>query len=124
MTLANSVMNTIPVCSLQNMWLPSYVCNKIDANIRSFIWGGSSNHWVKWPKITRTTQRGGLGVRKSKECNVALLGKHVWDFIHSPHKLWVQILSAKYLHGHIYCMQHTKMEHLLCGILFLKPFNV
>lgn len=26
-----------------------------------------------------------------------MLGKHVWELIHKPDKLWVQMLSAKYL---------------------------
>lgn len=98
-TLAKSVLATIPVYSMQNMWLPSNVCNRIDSTVRNFIWGGNSNHWVKWSKITCTRQRGGLGIRKARECNIAMLGKHVWDMIHAPQKLWVRILLAKYLRG-------------------------
>lgn len=34
--------------------------------------------------------------------NTALLGKLVWDMLHNPHKLWVSLLSHKYLcHGSI-----------------------
>lgn len=96
-TLANFVLSAIPVYAMQNMWLPSGTCDKIDSSIRRFIWGGNSNHWVSWPKLTRPKSHGGLGVKRSRDCNVALLGKHVWDIIHNPGKLWVQVLTNKYL---------------------------
>lgn len=51
---------------------------------------------VSWAKITQPRRRG-LGVRTARNQNVALLGKLVWDLLHSPHKLWVSILKAFYV---------------------------
>lgn len=110
-TLAKSVVAVIPVYSMQNMWLPSSICSKIDSSVRNFIWGGNSNHWVKWSKVTRTKQSGGLGLRKARACNVALLGKHIWDLSHNTNKLWVQLLSSKYLQG----------EHILHATQRISP---
>lgn len=43
--------------------------------------------------------KGGLGIHTARKTNIALLGKHVWDLMHNQHKLWVQLLSTKYLKG-------------------------
>nr|KYP69891.1 hypothetical protein KK1_009097 [Cajanus cajan] len=39
----------------------------------------------------------GLGVKDARCMNIALLGKLVCHLVNSLHKLWVQILNAKYL---------------------------
>ena len=50
-----------------------------------------------WKKIIKTKEEGGLGVRDMEGANTALLGKAVWSVIHEPGKLWVQVLTNKYL---------------------------
>lgn len=35
-------------------------------------------HLVNWEKLTLLRNVGGLGIRKARESNVALLGKLVW----------------------------------------------
>lgn len=35
----------------------------------------------------------------TRESNIALLGKHAWSLLHNPKKLWVNMLSSKYLNG-------------------------
>lgn len=36
-TLSKSVMSAIPIYSMQNMWLPSSICDKIDSCVRKFV---------------------------------------------------------------------------------------
>jgi hypothetical protein len=47
-------------------------------------------------KIARPKYQGGLGIRTSRENNICLLGKLVWDMLQSSNKLWVDLLSDKY----------------------------
>lgn len=96
-TLAKSVVAAIPIYSMQHLWLPSSICDTLDSCVRRFVWGGPSSHWVPWHTTSKLKKDGGLGLRKTRETNVALLGKKVWDMIHSGDKLWVQLLSSKYL---------------------------
>lgn len=99
-TLANDVICSIPSYSMQISWLPQNVCNSIDCTVRDFIWKGSASSglpMVSWKKIARPKQVGGLGVCSARMCNTALLGKLVWDLCNCPSKLWVQILSHKYV---------------------------
>lgn len=101
-TLAKFVLSSMPIYTMQNIWLPEGVCDSVDTCIRQFIWGGKTNHWVKWSTVSRPVSKGGLGIHLAKNANISLLGKHVWDLIHKPEKLWVQLLSEKYLaNGHI-----------------------
>lgn len=69
------------------MWFPTGVCDKIDASVRKFIWGGNSCHWVNWSKVVKPKTHGGLGIHTARESNISLLGKHVWDLIHNHDKL-------------------------------------
>lgn len=96
-TLAKSVVSAIPVYTMQNYWLPTSICDSIDTKVRGFIWGGRSSHWVNWPTITQPRGKGGLGIHRARETNIALLGKHVWSLLHDQDKLWVHLLSSKYL---------------------------
>lgn len=97
MTLAKSVLGFMPIYTMQNLWIPEGVCDKINSSIRQFIWGVRSSHWVNWNKVTRPIKYDDLGVRTARMVNTSLLGKHVWEVIHHPEKLWVQLLSHKYL---------------------------
>jgi len=98
-TLAQSMVSTLPTYSMQNLWIPEGVCNQIDSSITQFIWGRKHSHWVNWKMITQPKSRGGLGIRTARASNISILGKHVWDLLHNPDKLWVNLLSSKYLHG-------------------------
>ena len=98
----NSVLTSIPIYPMQKFWLPSNICDSIDAIVRNFIWreNPTGNHgWnlVKWDFVARPKRLGGLGVRRAKLSNIALLGKPIWDILSKPHKLWVQLLTSKCL---------------------------
>lgn len=52
---------------------------------------------VSWRTVTQPKSLGGLGVPYMRSSNIALLGKLSWGMMHSPHKLWVCLLSSLYL---------------------------
>jgi hypothetical protein len=104
-TLAKSVLNSIPTYYMQISWLPSSICSKIDQTTRNFIWKGHTNkgiHLVKWQTITQAKKDGGLGVRLARETNTAMLGKLVWDIQKNTNKPWVQMIKDKYLGNKIF----------------------
>ncbi|CAL0299567.1 unnamed protein product [Lupinus luteus] len=96
-TLAKSSIASIPIYSMQNNWIPTGTCNRLDACVKQFIWGDHSNHWVNWKTITQSKDKGGLGIRTAREANISMLGKHVWNLIHHRDKLWVKMHVAEYL---------------------------
>jgi hypothetical protein len=76
----------------------------LDKIVRRFIWKGTGERGmslVGWDKITQPRKFGGLGVRRSRLQNVALLGKLIWEILHSPNKLWVNLWNDIYLKGQL-----------------------
>lgn len=67
----------------------------------NFFWGrgDQKRSWclVNWETLTTPTKVGGLGIRDTRLVNVALLGKLVWSLLHDQDKLWVQVLTHKYI---------------------------
>ena len=101
-TLAKSVLSSIPVYPMHIYWMPNNLCDSIDTIVRKFIWQSNNSstrglHLVNWDIVTLPKKLGGLGIRKARWCNVALLGKLVWSLLHDDSKLWVQLLKAKYV---------------------------
>ncbi|GAU50504.1 hypothetical protein TSUD_409790 [Trifolium subterraneum] len=102
LALASSVISSIPSYYMQISWLPQSICDSIDQTTRNFIWRDSNNkgiHLVSWKKIARPKQHGGLSIRTARGQNISLLGKLVWDMVQSSNKLWVDLLSSKYVKG-------------------------
>uniref|UniRef100_A0A453PZ90 Reverse transcriptase zinc-binding domain-containing protein n=1 Tax=Aegilops tauschii subsp. strangulata TaxID=200361 RepID=A0A453PZ90_AEGTS len=52
---------------------------------------------VKWSKICKPKDQGGLGVISSKRMNIALLSKWLWRIALGEGGLWLDIIRAKYL---------------------------
>lgn len=87
----------LPNYGMQTMWLPESICSKADRMVPSFIWKGNDGrglHLVKWDDVTLPINLGGLEMHKTREANVSLLGKLVWD---APDELWVQLMKQKYI---------------------------
>nr|KYP61260.1 Putative ribonuclease H protein At1g65750 family [Cajanus cajan] len=109
--LVKSTISSILVYSMQSLWLPQAVCNRIDQAYRRMLWAksDSTRFWslVSWEVVTQPMTLGGLGVREARRVNVSLLGKLIWDLLTAPQKPWVHILSSIYLHGDsILCAQN------------------
>lgn len=79
--LAQSILSDIPYHVMQTNMLLKGICEEIERSIRCFIWIGAGNknlrgiHLVRWDKITRPKQEGGLGILNLEVMNRALLAK-------------------------------------------------
>lgn len=99
-TLAQSVVASIPTYSMQTMLLPRYVCDRLERDQRRFIWGAdegsrSYNH-VAWNRVCSPKPLGGLGLKRLHEFNQAIFMKINWGLITAPDALWVRVLRHKY----------------------------
>ncbi|CAN1148633.1 Putative ribonuclease H protein At1g65750, partial [Linum perenne] len=100
-TLASSVLNSLPCYVMQTAFLPVSLCDKIDRKFRDFIWGSTNGarklHNVNWDTVCKPKNLGGLGLRSARELNEAFLMKVAWSFLVAPEELWVKAVSSKYL---------------------------
>lgn len=99
-TLAKSVLSSIPFYTMQSMLLPTTCCKKIEQVIRNFIWGkpdGSRGvNLVKWSEMCLPIKRGGSGFLCLESQNKAFLAKLIFTIHSAADTLWVRILRGKY----------------------------
>ena len=79
---------------------------------RDFLWSGingdSKFHLVKWAKVCKPMQVGGLGIRRLRSFNFALLGKWFWRYVLETNALWRWVIVVKY--GNVWggwCMKNV-----------------
>ncbi|XP_031099806.1 uncharacterized protein LOC116004005 [Ipomoea triloba] len=102
-TLAKSVLNSIPTYAMQTAVLPAGVCAEIEKCTRRFIWEGNMSEGtqnklslVNWDTVTKPKVAGGLGIFKVHEMNMAFMAKLGWRLQKERDTLWVRTLTTKY----------------------------
>ncbi|KAJ0952311.1 hypothetical protein HanPSC8_Chr02g0070801 [Helianthus annuus] len=99
--LIKSVLESLPVYYFSLYKAPVTVVNKLEALIKRFLWGGTDEvhkvHWVAWSKVTKSKQKGGLGLNKLEDNNNALLLKWLWRYQVERGALWRKVVDS--VHG-------------------------
>ena len=101
--MAQSVLSSIPLYSMQTTLLPMGICSKIEQIIRNFLWGGTNGarkcSLIKWEMVVKSKKAGGLGLRSLHQMNLAFLAKLCWRMLKEKESLWVRVVSQKYIHN-------------------------
>jgi len=92
--LVNVVLTSIPTYYLTVFKLQKWAIKKIDKLRRSFLWKGSTDAngghcLVKWSKVMRPKNFGGLSVLDLDLFSRALRQRWLWHEWVSPEKPWV-----------------------------------
>ena len=100
-TLINSVVQTIPNYAMSAFNIPINVCNKLDSLSRRFWWRPKNSEGqflalTAWDNLCKPKCKGGLGFKRAKMINNALLAKLVWLVATKRDSLCILILRAKY----------------------------
>ncbi|GAU10944.1 hypothetical protein TSUD_112380 [Trifolium subterraneum] len=100
LVLLKYVLSSVPIYFLSFFKAPSGIISTLESIFCHFFWGGSGANnkisWVKWESICSPRENGGLGVRRVKDFNYALLGKWVWRCLAEGDSLWCRLLKVKY----------------------------
>lgn len=97
LTLLDSVVTQISLYHM-SMWLMSKTfIEKLDKHRRKFFWQGCNKkmryHLVKWGRICRSRDKGGLGVKDLRKQNISLMVKWWWK-LETQNGLWQKIVRA------------------------------
>ena len=99
-TLIKSMLSSLPTYYLSLLPLPGKVAKCMEKLQRDFLWSGCSGeskiHLVKWAKVCKPLQVGGLGIRRLGSFNSTLLGKWLWRYGMETNALWRRVIKAKY----------------------------
>lgn len=99
--MVQDTLSTMHLYTMQSQWLPSSTCQAIDRVAWTFLWNSNPKkkriHLVNWETVTRSKDFGGLGIKTTRENNIALMEKNCWDLIQGLDNLWVKVLTSKYL---------------------------
>ncbi|KAJ0432745.1 putative RNA-directed DNA polymerase [Helianthus annuus] len=98
MTLAKSVLGSLPSYFLSLFSAPKVIINKLEKIRRDFLWGKTSTghkiRWVKWGLLVFPRKDGGLGLGGIEEFNQAMLCKWWWRLKSEPNHLWAKVITA------------------------------
>uniref|UniRef100_A0A453QG48 Reverse transcriptase zinc-binding domain-containing protein n=1 Tax=Aegilops tauschii subsp. strangulata TaxID=200361 RepID=A0A453QG48_AEGTS len=99
LTLLNSSLTSIIYYYMSMFMLPKKIIEKLDKHRKKFFWqetgGRKRYHLVKWYRICRSKNKGGLGVKDLHEQNISLLTKWWWK-LEIQQGLWQDVVRAKY----------------------------
>jgi len=128
LTLASSVLSSIPTYYMQLNWLPQNICDNIDQTTRNFIWKGNNNrgvHLVNWKKIASPKNSGVLALEQLEKRTFAFLGNWfgIWckkrikfGWIYYPAIILMVPIS-------FLTLQPVSIAHLL-GLLEQRVFHI
>ena len=121
LVLIKSVAAAIPSYAISTFLLPYKIYSQLDKVFKNLWWGfpptKTRNIILKsWNSICTPIAFGGLGIRKMRDVNLAIISKLGWKLLTSSESLWASQLSSKYL------QTETFLSLSLSLSLFLFPF--
>lgn len=99
--LLKNVIQAIPTYAMSVFLLPLEMGREIERIMNGYWWGceGERSNDIRWKRcdlLCTPKQWRGLGFRKIRDFNIALLGKPAWRIIQNPNSLMARTYRAKY----------------------------
>ena len=98
--LIKSVIQAIPTYTMSCFKLPRGLVKELEILIRKFRWGYNGDnrkvHWVKWERLCKAKEVGGLRFKEIEKFNDSLLAKQVWCMINNPSSLSHCVFKARF----------------------------
>ncbi|KAF3654186.1 hypothetical protein FXO37_16616 [Capsicum annuum] len=115
LTLINSVLDSISTYYMTRFPIPSKILKQLDRIRRDFLWEGNNKdhkfHLVKWIKVVRPKQMGGLDIKDLALHNKCLLMKWIWRYIQVDQALWKEVIKAKHGVENHWCSKLSNSPH-------------
>ena len=116
-TLIKSTLSSLPAYFLSLLPIPVKVANRMEKIHRDFLWSGTESPkvpLVEWAKVCMPVQNGGLGIRRLRRFNFALLGKWLWRYGTERDAFRRKVIEAKYGDKGGWLVYQTGVRDLWC----------
>ena len=81
--------------------IPKKICDDINSMLAKYWWGqirnGKKIHWIKWEKLCKSKEKGGMGFRDIHALNLAMLAKQEWRLNQDTQTLFFQSIQGTVL---------------------------
>ncbi|XP_050211703.1 uncharacterized protein LOC126661865 [Mercurialis annua] len=99
--LIKTVAQSMPNYVMNVFLIPLRLWEELERMLNSFWWGRDQTKkkgisWACWDKLCMPKKYGGLGFKKIREFNIAMLARQAWRLIKLENNLMVKIFKAKY----------------------------
>lgn len=122
-TLLTSVLSQLSLYHM-SMWLMSKTfVEKLDKHRRKFFWQGCCKkkryYLVKWNRVCRSKDKGGLGVKDLRKQNISLLVKWWWK-LETQNGIWQDLVKARYFSNKTVANVEPRFNDSPCWKALLK----
>ncbi|CAH9112535.1 unnamed protein product [Cuscuta europaea] len=103
--LLKTVIQVMPTSAMNVFLLPVELCREMEVIMNGYWWngnGGKGIRWRSWDYLCRPKKLGGLGFRKIRDFNKAMLAKQGWKLLTEPDFLAGRVFQAHYYPGQSY----------------------
>ncbi|XP_055959787.1 uncharacterized protein LOC130014852 [Mercurialis annua] len=99
--LIKTVAQSMPNYVMNVFLIPLRLCEELERMLNSFWWGRDQAKkkgisWARWDKLCVPKKFGGMGFKKIRDFNLAMLARQAWRFISVESNLMVKVFKAKY----------------------------
>ena len=99
--LLRTVLQALPNYVMSMFLIPKTLCHDLQQMMNMFWWGKGINHergihWMSWDRMSQPKFVGGLGFKKLREFNLAMVGKQAWNIVTNPSSLVARLIKARY----------------------------
>ncbi|XP_060974183.1 uncharacterized protein LOC133039333 [Cannabis sativa] len=99
--LFKTVVQALPTYAMSVFLIPLGTCDEIEKLMARFWWKttnskGNGIIWMKWDRLSRPKDEGGLGFRLLHDFNLAMLAKQGWRLLCYPDSLVSRLYKARY----------------------------
>ncbi|GKB19726.1 sodium/hydrogen exchanger 6 [Tanacetum coccineum] len=98
-----SILNSMQLRKASVFILPTRIVHDLEQLMRGFLWcqGEIKKAMAKvaWDSVCLPKLKGGLGIRRIDEFNVALMATHIWCILTHKESLWVKWMHTYKLKG-------------------------
>lgn len=101
--LLKTAAQVVPNFWMSMLLIPMEICDSIEKKMNAFWWGNGERNrgirWMSWDRLCSVKEDGGLGFKKLRQFNVAMLAKQAWRIVNEVNPLVTKVMRARYFAG-------------------------